>query len=107
MTPKRERKQKNKTDPISPESNINIDMNEDKIDTLSPKKGIVEANIQIKKKTMNQVTNPKFNTSVTFEEHLNRSINGNEFKKPSSPPERIKDAINLKKNQANKTFNSR
>lgn len=59
----------------------------------------------------NNIINNKFNTSMSYEETLNRSLNNdnnhNKYK-ASSPSERVnrdKNLFNLKKNQISKTFN--
>jgi len=73
---------------------------------LSPKRGgeVVETIIPIKKKGTN-VVNSKFDTSISYEESVNRSLNDSNHRiHARSPPERVKDMINLKKQQGNKTF---
>ena len=78
-----------------------------------PKDLIIETTVFMKNKQIktNNIINSKFNTSMSYEETLNRSLNNdnNLHKyKASSPSERVnrdKNLFNLKKNQISKTFN--
>lgn len=81
---------------------------------VSPKRVkdlIIETTVYMKTKLKtNNIINNKFNTSMSYEETLNRSLNenNNQKYKAASPSERVnrdKNLFNLKKNQISKTFN--
>jgi hypothetical protein len=81
---------------------------------ISPKRVkdlIIETTVYMKTKLKtNNIINNKFNTSMSYEETLNRSLNENNHQKykAASPSERVnrdKNLFNLKKNQISKTFN--
>lgn len=104
----------------TPNVNKNVNAHTDKIKSIplgspkeKPKELIIETTVFMKSKQIkaNNIINSKFNTSMSYEETLNRSLNNdnNPHKyKASSPSERVnrdKNLFNLKKNQISKTFN--